>query len=364
MEYRGEPAVERATARAAEGAAPAAARTEGCRNCGAHAPGHYCPNCGQETRIALPTFPAFMREAAGRYVALDGRLGRTLASLVARPGFLTLEYFAGRRKRYIRPARLFLVLYLLLFAVIGIVQSPLDIKDNVVAIGPDPLAEAPPAGASGQAVAEAAKQAAKDAAKGPAGPALSIKEAGDSRHIALIDSDDGDTLFGLDKDLNLSFKWNGADVPLPPQLARRWEHFRKLSKDEKAEQIYAGMLRYGPYAVVALLPAFALLLKLAYLGRAKRYPARPQRYAEHLVYAAHLHAFAALVLLVIVLLPFGPARLALFAWIVIYVLLARQRVYGGRWWGGVIRAFVIAMVYTVLMALAMAALLVAAVMLR
>src|SRR5262249_19088157 len=104
---------------------------ETCRNCGAHATGHFCPNCGQETRVALPTFPTSMREAAGRYVAMDGRLWRTLAALVARPGHLTREYFNGRRKRYIRPARLFLVLYLLLFAVIGFVRPPGDLANDV-----------------------------------------------------------------------------------------------------------------------------------------------------------------------------------------------------------------------------------------
>jgi hypothetical protein len=50
-----------------------------------------------------------LREAAGRYVALDGRMWRTLIGLFFRPGFLSREYFAGRRRRYIRPARLFLV---------------------------------------------------------------------------------------------------------------------------------------------------------------------------------------------------------------------------------------------------------------
>ena len=116
-----------------------------CRNCGAHATGHYCANCGQETRVALPTFGAFMREAAGRYVALDGRLWRTLFALVARPGFLTLEYFSGRRRRYIRPARLFLVLYLLLFAVIGLLQSPLDLADEVVFVDSDKAGATNPA---------------------------------------------------------------------------------------------------------------------------------------------------------------------------------------------------------------------------
>ena len=66
---------------------------------------------------------AFLREAAGRYVALDGRLARTLFHLLFRPGFLTREYLAGRRKRYIRPARLFLVLALALFAVLRVASE-------------------------------------------------------------------------------------------------------------------------------------------------------------------------------------------------------------------------------------------------
>ena len=100
---------------------PSSRRRTPCRNCGAPAPGAYCPACGQETRARLPTFAQFMREAAGRYVALDGRLWRTLGPLVFRPGFLTREYFAGRRRRYIRPARLFLVSSVLLFAALRIV---------------------------------------------------------------------------------------------------------------------------------------------------------------------------------------------------------------------------------------------------
>ena len=345
-------------------AAPSAvAPVDACRNCGAHASGHFCPNCGQETRIALPTFPAFMREAAGRYVALDGRLGRTLAALVARPGFLTLEYFAGRRKRYIRPARLFLVLWLLLFAVIGIVQSPIDLKDSVVQVDPDPEAEALALPGSPRAK-DAAPPPARAGAKGEPGPAGKGADAPAIPRMAIVDTDDGNTLFGLDKDLNLALRWDGSDVTLPPQLGKRWEHFRKLSKDGKAEQIYAGMLRYGPYAVVALLPAFALLLKLAYLGRGRHYPGRPQRYAEHLVYAAHLHAFAAIALLLLVLVQFEPVRFALALWIVFYVMRARQVVYRGRWWAGLLRAILIATVYTILMGLATAALLVAAVMLR
>ena len=81
----------------------------GCANCGAPAPDAYCPACGQNTRERLPTFRQFMREATGRYIAYDGKFWKTLAALLFRPGFLTREYLAGRRRRYIGPARLFLV---------------------------------------------------------------------------------------------------------------------------------------------------------------------------------------------------------------------------------------------------------------
>ena len=60
-----------------------------CRNCGATAPGRYCPACGQETQIALPTVRHIMRDAAGTLVAIDGRLWRTLQALLFRPGLLT-----------------------------------------------------------------------------------------------------------------------------------------------------------------------------------------------------------------------------------------------------------------------------------
>lgn len=349
---------------AAQIAAPAT-----CRNCGAHSSGHYCANCGQETAVALPTFRSFMREAAGRYVALDGRLWRTLFALVARPGFLTLEYFAGRRRRYIRPARLFLVLYLLLFAVIGLVQSPADLGDEIVFVQSDGSSEAGaprgplhPGGAApgnGDAATKGASAAngaldskgtIVDPSKAPSGPK------------GIVDADD-DTLFGLDKDLNLTLRMSGTDVTLPAPLRKRYEQFKQLSKEQKAERLYAGALRYGPYAVVALLPAFALLLKLAYLGRGNRYPTRPRRYAEHLVYSAHLHAFAA-VMILLMLLPMPWLKFALALWIVYYAMRARQLVYGGRWWAGLIRAFFVATVYAVLASFAIMGLLAAAIMLR
>ncbi len=110
-----------------------------CANCGTSAPDRYCPACGQDTRDRLPTFAQFMREATGRYLSFDGKLWKTLVPLMFRPGFLTRAYLAGRRKRYIGPARLFLVSSLMLFAVLRFATESIDIDTvdggGVVRIG-------------------------------------------------------------------------------------------------------------------------------------------------------------------------------------------------------------------------------------
>jgi hypothetical protein len=298
-----------------------------CRNCGAAASGTYCPACGQETSLALPTVRALLREAAGRYVAFDGRMWRTLIGL-CRPGFLTLEYFAGRRRRYIRPARLFLVLSIGLFALLRCVGGP----EHLLGPGLNPAesgsANPTPAGRA-KAGSGDKKRALDDAATG---------------------STDLSTLFG-----------DGAWLePLREHAAQ----FNRLPRKEQAEQIFSGVLRYGPYAMFALLPLFALLLKIVYVGRARRYPLRPRGYAAHLVFGAHNHAFVFLAVALLVLLPRGAVRTALIIWVMAYALLSMRAVYGGRWSGVIARAAVISLVYLVIFSMVVAGLVVAAILLR
>lgn len=291
-----------------------------CRNCGAVATCAYCPHCGQETSLALPTVRSMLREAAGRYVALDGRMWRTLIGLLFRPGFLTREYFAGRRRRYVRPARLFLVLSIGLFALLRIVGEPPHFGD---------------------VAAPAADE--KGSAKG--------NKKGTQRDIEMGTSD----LANLQ--LDFGNKW------LDP-LRQRAAQFNRLPQREQTEQIFAGVMRYGPYAMVALLPLFALLMQILYFGRARRYPLRPRRYAAHLVFGAHNHAFMFLVVALFVLLPVGPLRFALGLWAIVYLLRSMRAVYGGRWSGVFARAAVLCFAYVIFFAFVVAGLVVAAIVLR
>jgi Protein of unknown function (DUF3667) len=309
--------------------------TSHCRNCGAVAQGTYCPACGQETQVKLPTARVFLREAMGRYVALDGRLWRTLAALLFRPGFLTREYFAGRRRRFIRPARLFLVLSLALFAAIRFfAQVPvIDSKD-------------PPA-----------QKDTKANAKSHAKPTAEEPEEEQGGKIALR----GFALH-LDPDLNLDVE--GGNEPWTQELNRRFARFNHLTGQEKSEQVFAGAVRYGPYAMFVLMPLFALLLQFAWVGGARRYPNRPRRYAENLVFAAHTHAFFFLVVVLVLAIPYAPARFLLGVWWVCYGLWATRVVYGGSWFGLLWRALFVGFFYLLAFAVAMAGLLLSAVLLR
>jgi len=359
-----------ARALAAPTMAPGVAGSGNCRNCGAAAPGEYCPSCGQETRVALPTLREFMRDAMGRLVGFDGRLWRTLYGLVLRPGFLTKEYFAGRRRRYVRPGRLFLVMSLLLFAVVGFVESPADLAGQVVfAKSDDEVAAGGPSGATTQAGTTASAAAgdskANDRQYGPDPErvAKAIANAKARKTARAQEPGAGKTLeIGLDDDLN--FNVIGLETALPPVLRQRFVRFKELSRQDKAERLYAGLLRYGPYAMFALLPAFAFLLMLTYVGRSRRYPSRPRFYSEHLVYSAHLHAFTFFMIILWVLFPYGVVRAAIAIWIMYYIFRARGLVYEGRWWAGLLRSSFIVVTYSVLVTFAILGLLVMAVMLR
>jgi hypothetical protein len=154
-----------------------------------------------------------------------------------------------------------------------------------------------------------------------------------------------------------------GDLPdvLSP-LKKRIEHFNALPRTGKVAQVTAGIFRYGPYAMFALLPAFALLLKVLYLGRRNRYPGRPQLYGEHLTFAAHNHAFAALAI-VGILATKDVIRAAIIVWLLVYPLLSLRAVYCGSWPGVLARAFVMVVAYAVLFTLATGGLLITAIVL-
>lgn len=82
-----------------------------CVSCGAPLAGPYCSRCGERTLEpeALTLRHFLVHTVAHELLHVDGKLWRTLRLLFARPGRLSLEYAAGRRRPYVNPVRLLLI---------------------------------------------------------------------------------------------------------------------------------------------------------------------------------------------------------------------------------------------------------------
>lgn len=107
---------------------------ERCVSCGAPIGTPYCAECGEQRASDRHyTLLHFGEEVLETFTHADGRLVRTLRTLVARPGELTVAYMAGQRRRYLAPLQLFLIVNLVVLLIsesrfgIRTFNTPLDI---------------------------------------------------------------------------------------------------------------------------------------------------------------------------------------------------------------------------------------------
>jgi hypothetical protein len=275
-----------------------------CPNCGESfgARGEYrrrfCPECGQETTVRAPTLGEFAQQFGGAYFAAEGALWRSLKLLVLKPGELTAQYLAGRRKYYVLPLRLYLTISLLVLLLVRVVAS------------------------------------------GPVTP-----KVGDTAEIARENRNITLEVVGTHAGMrNGVFYCDGPDW-----VCRRIQ--RRLDVDPKkvlaeVESIKDRFLGNLGGALFVLLPAFALWLKLAYANRRLRY-------TEHLVFALHAHAFW-FVALLFTLPDWGLLTAAALLTVPIHTLKAMKRVYGGRLGPRLLRAGLVSALYGTTLALALA----------
>jgi len=283
-----------------------------CRNCGTPPPPQtppprYCAQCGQETALHPPSFGEFVHEFVGHYVALEGALWRSLGLLLARPGRLTREYLAGRRRRYVLPLRLYLSASFLFFLVLKLAPATVDDLSAIDRRGP-PAAEAA-ADEDDDAPAAAAPSSAEPASAA-ASRELMVSDCGTPGHQACT---------GLERWLDRLVRRANAD----PQGFM--------------QHLGAQTLALAPYAVFLLQPVFAALMLLAYRNRR-------MTYGEHFVFSLHLHAFWFLAMLAAALLPEAVSELPVLA-MPVYGVWAMRAVYGGRWGATLGRVVLVSVLY-------------------
>jgi len=95
-----------------------------CLNCGhpLELSDRYCPNCSQANSVKHLTIRDFLDELFEDMVRFDTRLVRTLQTMLWRPGRVSSDFIAGKRKTYANPFRLLLsvaFIYFLLLSVTG-----------------------------------------------------------------------------------------------------------------------------------------------------------------------------------------------------------------------------------------------------
>jgi hypothetical protein len=265
-----------------------------CPNCDSALGANFCPQCGQPAHLHVPSAREFLHEFIAHYVALEGKLWKSLGLLMFKPGRLTREYIEGRRVPYVEPLRLYLSFSIIFFAIVKFGGYQIAQLDNATRAPTQAEQTATP-------TQPPLKPERADAADASAtAPDQAVASA----------SDDNEVLDDVTK--------------YSPTLGGKLRRFMDLSRAQKEAAFRKAFFSYAPYAIFALMPLFAAYLKLLYLGSGRRY-------GEHLLFALHTNAFAFLALSLLLVVPSEIPFLggALFLWLLFYTPVAMRKVYGG-----------------------------------
>ena len=254
----------------AETAQPASAT---CGNCGATTGGAYCPVCGQDTKVEPPTVAEYLRELLEHFVHLDGKLCRTVGTLLFLPGKLPEDYLANKRARYVKPLKLYFSAIAVAFAAVQFLGWDLGLRFG--------------------------------------GPHFDLS-------FYLFQQVPPPTAVAQGRLSADTIPWVLEHVDTPGI-----RHLKTLPAEEQLKVTRRRGIQYLPYLTLGLVPIYAVLLQLVYR-------ARDRRYGADLIFALYVHSFFLLIFVIEAKLPLALATM-LSLWAIVYYALALKRVYGGTW---------------------------------
>jgi hypothetical protein len=364
-----------------------AAKSHPCANCGAPMHGPWCYACGQPEKGMIRQLASVMSDVLDTIFNIDSRVFRSLVPLYFRPGYLTLEYFAGRRVRYVTPFRLFFFLCIVAFFAIqialnigdpnfrwhvndsGDIESAQSISD-VEARAAKALAgfekakaapHMPPAAITSLEKSQAkiqkqvddrvaylrARDAARDSGTKP--PPDPGQESDDEIQF------DGKNWEPAHDPIRIAWLPSFANAELTEMAVRARDNIVAAKKDPRhlIEAVFSRL----PWTLGLLMPLFAVLLKVVYIFKRRLY-------MEHLMVALHSHAFIFMSLLLLAVLALlrgwiaGVApgaewvvkllRDVAWIWLIVYLFLMQKRVYRQGWIMTALKFSLIGICYTVI----------------
>jgi hypothetical protein len=350
-----------------------------CQNCGAPLLGPHCYRCGQPVTGLVRHFTSIIGDFLDTVLNIDARVFRTLWPLFAKPAYLSCEYFAGRRVRYVSPVRLFVFLSIVTFFVARLTMTvsgqPIQFGDDDSISGATTVAQVEKQRDAAIAGLEAGRQGGRDVPGLDAGLGAAqdrIRRKADARIAELkAAAARGETPSRARPDITFGDgkPWDAKTNPLTfdwlPSFANHWINDQiaraetNVSRMQDDPSLFKdAVLGAIPSTLFVLLPVFALLLKVLYAFKRRLY-------MEHLIVALHSHAFLCLSLLLVFLTValrdgVAPAHGALrsllglvegllFAWMPLYLLLMQKRVYRQGWTMTLIKYGVLGFSYILLL---------------
>ena len=278
--------------------------TEHCRNCGAPLSGGYCGACGQRVRELRLSDVA--GEAIEDLTDLDSRLWITLKGLVFKPGSVTADYINGRRARYVPPIRLYLVVSFLVFLTLSMTEGG-PVVDAASDVDPDMLEER--------------------------GRGVFIPRTNEEGEQEILTVQEYLEAEGLEDDIAEMPEW------FQELVGRMVTNAERLQGDPTA--FTEGLTRRLPQMMFFLLPVFALLLWLFYLGA-------PLHYLQHLIFSVHYHTVAFLLFLLMwpvnLVMPGDYGGIVTLV-LLMYLPLALRKAYPGGTGMAVVKGVAIGLIY-------------------
>ncbi|MGB9430400.1 MAG: DUF4286 family protein [Gammaproteobacteria bacterium] len=237
-----------------------------CQNCNSLLTGKFCAECGQKNHTYAAPLWADIQDFSGNHFGFDTKFFHSILPLLFRPGFLSREYSAGRRVRYINPLRLYFFSSLLFFFVAWTFAPSQFVNLNNTSAAP------------AKSLTQSKSLTPAERQKIWVNPYLSA----DQKQLILNKAQQRSP--GTVTEMNLPDTMSGNAFG---------KHF-SMPKSEFKTKLMHAMESYLPKLMFLFLPLVALLLKLCYL-RSRRY------YMEHLIFTLHNHAFVFVAMLLILL---------------------------------------------------------------
>jgi hypothetical protein len=332
-----------------------------CENCGAPMAGPFCAQCGQAAIDYRRSFRHIIVDVLDSFLNWDSKFFATIAWLIARPWHLTNQFLAGRRVRYVHPLRLYLLVSILFFFVVNYWAKSIHADPSKLSAGDraeiaadldkENIPSEVKARVRGALDAKARTQAEAQTSPSPetaVTPQPSVIASTPPSLVSPSPSGDFGQLVQFDKPPSDKFeKWLEQRAK-----EKMGEHGSKMAL------FIATLFSNLPYMMLCCIPLFAFVLKVLYVRKRVFY-------IDHLVYALHIHSFAYLATMLIVLITIGLNRsipgtfagwiiAALWITFATQIFLSIRRVYRQDWFFTVFKFFLGGFAYLIVLSVALA----------